>query len=134
MLWLRQTEFFFFIQNNKNKGYLTAVSIPCNSNITSNKLLKVQFCLALNSKISLPLCLSTLNGGKRNAQRGRHDYYVKCSTHFFEMQNQNTLQAWIYLFFRLNDRKDVTSDKMNFRLDIKQNFFLEPLNLDKYVT
>ena len=89
MLCLRQTE-FFFIQNNKKKGYLTAVSIPCNSNITSNKLLKVQFCLALNSKISLPLCLSTLNGGKRNVQRGRHDYYVKCSTHFFEIQNQNT--------------------------------------------
>lgn len=60
--------------------------------------------------------------------KGRHDYYVKCSTHFFEIQNQNTPEH-SFLDWTVD-----TSDKMNFRLDIKQNFCLEPLDLDKDIT
>ena len=40
---------FVSLQNNKNKV------IPCNSENTSKELLKVRYCSALISKISLPL-------------------------------------------------------------------------------
>ena len=45
---------FLFIQSNKNRVFLTDVLIPCNSENTSNKLLKGWFCSALISEISLP--------------------------------------------------------------------------------
>ena len=46
---------FVFIWNNKNKVFPTTVLTPCDSENTSNKLLKVWFYSVLISKISLPL-------------------------------------------------------------------------------
>ena len=46
---------FVSIQNSTNKVFLTAMLIPCDSENTSNKLLKVWFRFALISKFSMLL-------------------------------------------------------------------------------